>query len=278
MSRERGPAPAASAGELHDDILGHGVYAGDMGTLVDNIVADTTGAASSAGLWLACLNPHSYAESRGDARFHAALSNAHWLIPDGVGIVLASRLLGGRIRRRLCGPDLFVALSAAMNRRGPFTALFIGSTEQTLAALTRRYAEQHPNATRIGSYAPPFRAEFEPADIERMKAVIREHRPDLLWVGLTAPKQEILLAEFAKDDPQYRFAAGIGAAFDFYVGNVKRSPRIFRQLGLEWLPRLLQQPRRLWRRTFVSAPLFLWCVLVSRFSQRLAPANPDLRG
>lgn len=271
-------AAPSRAGGPTEPILGYAVYAGSLPALVEDIVAQTMRSPQPAGRWLACLNPHSYAEARQEPRFHAALSAAGWLIPDGVGIVLASRLLGGRIRRRVCGPDLFVELSAAMDRRGPFSALFIGSTEATLAALARRYADQHPNARRIATFSPPFRAEFTADDVAAMKAVIREHQPDLLWVGLTAPKQEILLAQFAADEPAFRFAAGIGAAFDFYVGNVRRAPAFFQRLGLEWLPRLLQQPRRLWRRTFVSAPLFLWHVLVRGVLQRQDAGRPGDRG
>ena len=97
---------------------------------------------------------------------------------------------------------------------------------------------------------------FQLAEVAEMQYVINQHRPDVLWLGMTAPKQEVLLAQLSQSGT-FRFAAGIGAAFDFYVGTVRRSPPVFRRLGLEWLPRLVQEPRRLWRRMFVSAPIFL---------------------
>jgi N-acetylglucosaminyldiphosphoundecaprenol N-acetyl-beta-D-mannosaminyltransferase len=249
------PTSRRTSATTTEDILGYAVYADSMDTLVREVVASVLGSAPRAG-WLACLNPHSYAVACDDERFCAALKHASWVLPDGGGIVLASRWFGGRIRKRLCGPDAFVAISAAMNERGPFKVLFLGSTESTLAAVAHRYCTDFPRVTAVDTYSPPFRAVFDEADIGLMRDAIRRSAPDLLWVGLTAPKQELLL-QCLGSDSGYRFAAAIGAAFDFYAGNVKRSAPVFRRLGLEWLPRLLQEPRRLWRRTFLSAPRFL---------------------
>lgn len=250
-------------------MLGYRVYRRGLDRLVDDIVASVADGGSRSA-WLACINPHSYAVARTNQSFRAALQKAAWLIPDGSGIVLASRMLRGRINERVCGPDVFTAVSRALDRRGAFSVLFIGSTESTLAAIAARYRADFPNAAEINVYSPPFRDEFSDADVAAMQEVIRRHRPDVLWLGLTAPKQEVLLEQLSAGG-NFRFAAGIGAAFDFYVGNVRRSPDIFRRLGLEWLPRLLQQPRRLWRRTFISAPIFLVDVLRAILSRSPAP-------
>lgn len=246
--------------ETREELLGYRVYCCGIAALVDEIVQAVGQRGAPAARWLACLNPHSYAVARADARFWSALQSATWLVPDGGGIVLASHLLRGRIAARVSGPDVFLEVSRALDARGPFSAMFLGSTEATLVQIRQRYQAQFQNVQGLHTHSPAFRDAFSEADILQMQALLRRHRPDVLWLGLTAPKQEILLARLSQT-PDFRFAAGIGAAFDFYVGNVSRSPALFRRLGLEWLPRLLQQPRRLWRRTFVSAPIFLWDVL-----------------
>lgn len=250
-----------------EDILGYAVFAGTMDDLVGEIVAQVGDPRMPPG-WLACLNPHSYAVACDGPAFATALRQATWLVPDGAGVVLASRLIGGGIRQRLSGPDVFLALSAAMNARGPFKAMFLGSTPVTLAAVARHYRAHFANAVAVDTYAPPFRPAFDGSDLAAMRDAVRRAAPDLLWVGLTAPKQELLLQGLGPD-AGYRFAGAIGAAFDFYAGNVRRSGPAFRRLGFEWLPRLLQEPRRLWRRTFVSAPRFLGHVAVQAVSSRL---------
>jgi N-acetylglucosaminyldiphosphoundecaprenol N-acetyl-beta-D-mannosaminyltransferase len=247
--------------------LDYNVCRGSMDSLVESVLATVRRPGPPVGYWLACLNPHSYVVACDDPRFRRALAAATWLIPDGAGIVMASRLLRGGIRARLSGPDAFVAISAALDKQGPFTAMFLGSSPATLDKVAQRYRQEFPNVWPVSTFSPPFRTEFDAADLTEMRAAIHAARPDVLWVGLTAPKQELLLDGFS-GCPDFRFGAAIGAAFDFYAGNVKRSHPAFRRLGLEWLPRLLQEPRRLWRRMFASAPRFLWHVCLSALPPR----------
>lgn len=215
------------------------------------------------GRWLACINPHSYAVAMQDAPFSQALHAADWLIPDGAGIVLASKILGGKIRERVTGSDIFRGLMEELNRTGGASVFFLGSTEETLAAIRERVAVDYPNVRLAGTYSPPFKQVYTAAEREEMVNAINAASPDVLWVGMTAPKQEKWIhAELGRLN--VRFAAAIGAVFDFYTGRVKRSHPIFQRLGLEWLPRLVQEPRRLWRRMFVSAPIFLAAVLRAR--------------
>ena len=213
--------------------------------------------------WLACLNPHSYVVALDDPPFAQALHAADWLIPDGAGIVLASKLLGGQIRERVTGSDIFREVQIELNRAGGYRVFFLGSTEATLAAIRQRLAHDYPNLDVAATYSPPFKAEFSAADNQAMIAAINAAAPDVLWVGMTAPKQEKWLHQHHAQ-LNVKFAAAVGAVFDFYSGRVKRSHPVFQRLGLEWLPRLLQQPRRLWRRMGVSAPIFLWHVLRQR--------------
>lgn len=217
--------------------------------------------------WLACFNPHSYAESLKDPAFTAALKAAGWLVPDGVGVVIASRILGGNIRERVTGSGIFYGLHKRMQEQGGMSVFFLGATEETLAEIRVRMARDYPAIRVAGTYSPPFKPEYSRAELDDMIAAVNAAKPDVLWVGMTAPKQEKWIFD---NLPQLdvKFAGAIGAVFDFYTGRVKRSHPIFRRLGLEWLPRLLQQPKRLWRRMFVSAPIFVFHVLLQRLGMR----------
>jgi N-acetylglucosaminyldiphosphoundecaprenol N-acetyl-beta-D-mannosaminyltransferase len=213
--------------------------------------------------WLACMNPHSYVVSLKDSTFSRALHEADWLVPDGAGVVLASKILGGQIRERVTGSDIFKGVLEALNGKGGHSVYFLGATEEALAAIRARMAVDYPNVRVAGTYSPPFKPNYSPAELDDMVNTINAVEPDVLWVGMTAPKQEKWIYE-NRARLNVRFAGAIGAVFDFYTGRVKRSHPAFQRLGLEWLPRLVQEPRRLWRRMFVSAPIFLWHVVKAR--------------
>lgn len=250
-----------------EDIAGYKVVTLGVEPCVADVVASINAErpenVSGQGRWLACLNPHSYVVALGDARFSKALQAADWLIPDGAGIVLASRILGGAIRQRVTGSDIFFGVLSELNRSGGASVFFLGSTEETLAEIRKRMAREYPNVIVSGTYSPPFKASYSQDELDEMVAAINATAPDVLWVGMTAPKQEKWIAEMI-GRLDVRFVAAIGAVFDFYVGQVRRSHPSFQRVGLEWLPRLVQEPRRLWRRMFVSAPVFLWHVLLTR--------------
>jgi len=216
--------------------------------------------------WLACLNPHSYAVSIKDKDFSTALDNANWLVPDGIGVVYASRLLGGDIHERVTGSDIFYGVLERLNSSGGRRVFFLGATEETLLAIRSRMAQDYPNVEVAGTYSPPFKPEYSPKELEEMISAVNEASPDVLWVGMTAPKQEKWIFDnLSKLD--VKFVAAIGAVFDFYTGRVKRSHPLFQRMGLEWLPRLVQEPKRLWRRMFISAPIFIWHVLLQKMGR-----------
>ena len=210
--------------------------------------------------WLACLNPHSVRMAMTDPEAAAALKAADVLVPDGVGIVIASRVLGGGIQERITGSDVFRELSVALNEFGKASYFFLGSKESTLQAIQGKLAEDFPRIRCAGAYSPPFAQTFSDAETRAMIEAVNKAAPDVLWVGMTAPKQEKWIY-WNKNKLNVRFIGAVGAVFDFYTGNVKRSHPWFLDHGLEWLPRLVQEPRRLWSRTLVSAPVFFWHVL-----------------
>lgn len=209
--------------------------------------------------WLACLNPHSWVVALERPAFGQALASADWLVPDGAGITLATRLRGEGPAQRVTGSDVFEGVSRSLDERGGARVFFLGGTEETLAIIRERYEREFPRLTVAGALAPPFQPDFSDTELDGMVAAVNASRADVLWVGLGAPKQEILLHR-AIGRLQVRFAAGVGAVFDYYAGRVQRAAPALRRAGLEWLPRLVQQPQRVWRRIFLSTPIFLWHV------------------
>jgi N-acetylglucosaminyldiphosphoundecaprenol N-acetyl-beta-D-mannosaminyltransferase len=244
-------------------MLGFGIFAGDARRCVASISAWV--AAGDGPRWLACLNPHSWVEARHRPDFARALEAADWLVPDGAGLTLASRILDAGLGGRVTGADVFEGLSRRLDERGGAKVFFLGATEETLALVRERYQRDYPRLRVVGTYAPPFREEFQEDDFEAMAAAVNASGADVVWVGLGAPKQELAILRL-RPRLQVRFVAAIGAVFDFYSGRVRRASPLLRRLGLEWLARLVREPVRLWRRMFVSAPVFLWHVARARLA------------
>lgn len=247
-----------------ENILGYDVNTFSVDDCVNGIFQSLR---AGKRAWLACFNPHSYTLALKDAVFGRALKNADWLVPDGVGVLWASRLLDGKIKERVTGYDVFAGINGCMNAVGATSVFFLGSTVETLNCIRERMAKDYPNVKVVGVYSPPFKEVFSSAEIREIVKSINSAAPDVLWVGMSAPKQEKFIYEnHAKLN--VKFVAAIGAVFDFYSGNVKRDPDSWLvNHGLEWLPRLLQEPKRLWRRMFISAPIFIWHVIKQKMKR-----------
>jgi len=246
---------------MKENILGYDIEAVSVEGCADSLFQSLR---EGKRTWLACFNPHSYAVTMKDEIFSRALKAADWLVPDGAGVVLASCLLGGAIHGRVTGSDVFAGLHKRMNAVGGMSVFFLGATDETLKLMRQRMASDYPNIKVAGSYSPPFKPTYSPAELDEMINAINAAGADVLWVGMTAPKQESFIFE-NRARLNVKFAAAVGAVFDFYTGNVKRSHPLFQRMGLEWLPRLIQEPQRLWQRMFVSAPVFIWHVVRQRF-------------
>ncbi|MEE9423623.1 MAG: WecB/TagA/CpsF family glycosyltransferase [Methylococcales bacterium] len=214
--------------------------------------------------YMACANPHSLVQSLTDGLFNKALNNADILLPDGTGILLAAKVLKLHMPERVAGNDFFIALNNLCNQQDNIKIFFLGSTDEVLRSLVARVNQDFPQVEVCGTYSPPFKSEFSNQDDLAMVEAINTVQPHVLWVGMTAPKQEKWIYQ-NKDKLNVNFIGAIGAVFDFYSGSKKRAPEWVCKLGLEWLPRLLREPGRLWRRNFVSTPLFLLAV----FKQKL---------
>ena len=221
-------------------------------------------ARSGQKTWFACLNPHAYVAAQRDAVFADALRSADYLVPDGIGLVVGARLLGKQVKARVTGSDIFGALMDRLSRAGGASVFLLGSTEENLAAMQQKIMVDYPGLRLAGVYSPPFRDRFSDEENAQMIAVVNAAGADALWVGMTAPKQEKWIHEHLPR-LNVRFAGAVGAVFDFYTGRIKRPNAFFRDMGLEWLVRLLGEPRRLWRRNALSAPIFFFAVFMGLF-------------
>jgi N-acetylglucosaminyldiphosphoundecaprenol N-acetyl-beta-D-mannosaminyltransferase len=214
-----------------------------------------------------CINPHSIVVAKEDREFREALSRASILLPDGAGIVLGAKLLGLPIRERVAGTEFFLSLSELAQEKGGLRYFFLGSTPTVLDTIQRKLAQDFPSIRVCGTQSPPFREAFSPQENRAMVQAVNEAKPHVLWVGMTAPKQEKWI-EANRTVLEVPLVCAVGAVFDFYSGAKKRAPEWARNLGLEWLPRLLREPRRLWRRNLRSTPIFLKDIAIEVMSAR----------
>lgn len=249
--------------ELSENMLGYSITHQSRDACIQYITNSIE--SKKQTVYLACANPHSIEIANKDTLFAEALKSADLLVPDGAGIVLASKILGGKIRERITGSDIFTGLNERLNKESGYSCFFLGSTEKNLALIKDKVKRGFPNIEISGAYSPPFKSEFSDEDNEAILKAVNKVKPDVLWVGMTAPKQEKWIYQ-NKAKLDVSFIGAIGAVFDFYAGTVKRSNIWFQQHGLEWLPRLLREPRRLWYRNLISTPKFMMRVILQRLA------------
>jgi len=208
------------------------------------------------------INPHSYCEAKKDEVFAQALRASDILLPDGIGIVWAAKFLKKQIIHKIAGADVHQYLLEQANLKGK-KVFYLGASEDTLQLIEKRVVKEYPNIL-VSSYSPPYKPVFTVEDSKTMINTVNTFAPDVLFVGMTAPKQEKWV-HVHKDQLNAQVITSIGAVFDFYAGTVKRSRPFWIKLGLEWLPRLIREPKRLWKRNFVSTPKFVLEVLTTKY-------------
>ena len=221
---------------------------------------------NSSPFFVACANPHSLVVASKDEHFKQALNATDILLPDGSGIVLAAKILKKPLQGKIAGTDFFLGLMQDMNHSGGGRVFFLGSSETVLNLIKKRVKKDFPKIEICGLYSPPFKTSFSPEENNRMVQAVNAVKPDVLWVGMTAPKQEKWIYDNL-DTLNIPVIGAIGAVFDFYAGTKKRSSDIWIRLGLEWLPRFLKEPRRLWERNLKSTPIFLGWILREKIKQ-----------
>ena len=235
---------------------------------------DALGCVPEGKVLINTINAHSFNVAQKDELFAEALAKGDYLIPDGASIVKACKFLKAKSqpRERIAGWDLFSfemdrlerkstmlrENDAPSVRRGPkCRVMFMGSSEKVLAKIKERSAIEYPHLEVI-TFSPPYKLEFSDEDNAAIIQAINEANPDLLWIGMTAPKQEKWTYQHWKELNIHCHVGTIGAVFDFYAGTAQRAPQWWQEHSLDWLYRLVKEPKRMWRRYVIGNPLFLW--------------------
>jgi N-acetylglucosaminyldiphosphoundecaprenol N-acetyl-beta-D-mannosaminyltransferase len=214
---------------------------------------------------------HGVSEAQADSSFRAVLNRAFLNTPDGMPMVWLGRLRGFRQMRRVYGPDLMLRVCEFSVRRG-YTHFLYGGAEGVAQALKARLEARFPDIKIIGTFTPPFRP-LTAAEEKDFASRLAEAKPDLVWVGLSTPKQEKFMSDhWLTLDAGLWF--GVGAAFDFHAGRVRQAPRWMQSCGLEWFFRLCCEPRRLWKRYFRNNPLFVLRSLAQLTGLKRYPLDP----
>lgn len=248
------------------------------------------------------INAHSYNTAQKDALFAESLTPnpapigegsgdgcVRYLIPDGASIVKVCRWLkaASQPTERIAGWDLFCFEMDRLNRESEkfldkpsgkagrkvendsssacLRVMFMGSSERVLSLICEKAATEYPNL-EVVTYSPPYKPKFSDADNQAIIEAINQANPDLLWIGMTAPKQEKWAYGHWDELNIHCHVGTIGAVFDFFAGTAKRAPQWWQDHSLEWLYRLVTEPKRMWRRYVIGNPLFLWNILKEKMS------------
>ena len=215
------------------------------------------------------INAHSYNTAQKDVVFAEALTNGDVLIPDGASIVKACRWIKAKSqpKERIAGWNLFVHEMERVNKENEGAkkkVMFLGSSNNVLALIKARAEKDYPNIEVI-TFSPPYKPVFSDEDNRMMIESINNTKPDLLWIGMTAPKQEKWTYEHWNELNINCHVGTIGAVFDFYAGTMQRAPIWWQEHSLEWLYRLLKEPKRMWRRYLIGNILFLWNIFTKEY-------------
>jgi len=213
------------------------------------------------GKYICVSNVHTTVMAHEDEGYRKIQNEAAMVLPDGKPLSVLERKQGGfQEAEKVSGPDLMPEVFKISEEKG-YRHFFYGSTERTLSLLKNNLKKKYPWLQIAGMYAPPFRRMTKAEDEEAVQK-INMAAPDFLWVGLGAPKQEIWMS--AHKDKISAVMIGVGAGFDFHAGVVKRAPVWMQKRGLEWLYRLFQDTKRLWRRYVVTNSKFIWYVVTKK--------------
>jgi N-acetylglucosaminyldiphosphoundecaprenol N-acetyl-beta-D-mannosaminyltransferase len=242
--------PSGSTASTRCAVLGVEMFAGSLDAAAQTVVEKAT---TRRGGYVCQCNVHVLTSSERLHSLRVALEDAAAVFPDGAPLAWLQRRSGIRRAERIGGPDLMPAVLARARKRG-LRHYLLGSTPDVLAALERSLVASYPGVSIVGVLAPPI-GSWDSTHDDKIVASIQCARPDIVWCGLGAPRQELWMSEHAQ-----RLAPalliGVGAAFDFIAGTKRRAPMWMQKSGLEWTHRLATEPRRLWRRYLVQNLLF----------------------
>lgn len=257
--------PISDGSHPRVNVLGVGISAINMERAVE--LADGHIAAGKAGY--VCVSPvHAVMEAQRDPAFKSILNSATITTPDGMPLSWVGRFQGFRDMDRVYGPDFMLEMCRLSVKRGYRHFLYGGKPGVALElkdSLTARF----PGLQVAGTYTPPFRPLTSGEEAE-LAAQVAAARPHIFWVGLSTPKQERFMAQYV-DRLNVPLMVGVGAAFDFHTGNLKEAPRWMKRSGMQWLHRMLQEPRRLGPRYLTTNPRFLFEIALQLSGLRESP-------
>lgn len=259
MDREAGIEPAVK----RVDILGLHVSAVDLDSATRQVAAWIDQRQSE---YVCVTGVHGVMESQRDPELLRIHNAAGMVTPDGMPLVWCSRLAGSTEVKRVYGPDLMLRVCAQSVSKG-WRHFFYGAAPGVAEQLAANLQREFPGLEVVGTHSPPYR-ELTADELHDIANLINSSGADIVWIGLSTPKQERWMSRLRSllEPP---VLIGVGAAFDIHAGNLRQAPRWMQRSGLEWLFRLLMEPRRLWKRYLKSNPAFVWRIAANR--PRLLP-------
>lgn len=213
---------------------------------------------SLKGNYICVSNVHTTVIAYENKTYRDIQNNGILALPDGGPLSLVSKMRGYKEAERVTGPDLMEAIFEISQKNG-YKHFFYGSTENTLKKMEENLRLKYPSLNIIGMYSPPFKKEIE-QESEKLLSEINMKSPDFIWVGLGAPKQEVWMK--LHENKINGLMIGVGAGFDYFAGNIKRAPLWMQKNNLEWFYRLIQDPKRLYKRYMTTNSKFIWNVII----------------
>jgi N-acetylglucosaminyldiphosphoundecaprenol N-acetyl-beta-D-mannosaminyltransferase len=233
------------------NVLGVGVHAIDLNRAAEVICKAI---ATEQKGYVCVTGVHGVMEAQRNPEFRAILDRALLVTPDGTPTVWVGRLQGHSRMKRVFGPDLMFEVCSRSIAKG-YSHFLYGGKPGVAEDLRQRLTQRFPGIRIVGTYTPPFRA-LSSNERAKLEECLEEARPDIVWIGLSTPKQEQFMAEMIQR-LSCKLMVGVGAAFDFHTGQLRDAPPWVKKLGLQWLDRLRQEPSRLWKRYLINNSSFL---------------------
>ncbi|MGA9669436.1 MAG: WecB/TagA/CpsF family glycosyltransferase [Terracidiphilus sp.] len=253
------------------NVLGVKISAVNLESAVD--LADRWISSTAGHGYVCATGVHGVMEAQADADLRRILNHAFLNAPDGMPMTWVGRLQGLRDMDRVFGPDLMLAMCRLSVERG-YRNFFYGGKPDVADNLSASLQKRFPGLQVVGTYTPPFR-NLTPQEEKEVLAQVHEARPHIFWVGLSTPKQERFMARYI-DYFQVPLMFGVGAAFDYHTGSIRDCPEWVKRAGMQWLHRLMQDPKRLWKRYLLNNPAFLWHIASQLLRLKQYSLGPEI--
>jgi N-acetylglucosaminyldiphosphoundecaprenol N-acetyl-beta-D-mannosaminyltransferase len=244
------------------NVLGVGVHAINIPMAIELVDSEVQG--DSKG-YICVTGVHGIIEAQSDSNFKNILNSAFLNVPDGMPTVWLGKIQGFSRMNRVYGPDLMLEVCKMSEQKG-YTHFLYGGNKGIAEELKEKLISVFPGIKILGTFTPPFR----PLNLEEEANLIdtvSKLKPDIFWVGISTPKQEKFMAEYI-NKLDTKLMIGVGAAFDIHAGRKKDAPNWIKQIGLQWLHRFFQEPRRLWKRYLINNPLFIYLITLQLLGLR----------